>query len=103
LVVLWPGRTLARALGVAGTAETLTWSVALVAAALAITFAVHGPLVLALALVLAAGAAATPFARRHDRGGSHGAIVLAGLAFGGALWFVAGTVAGDALFHLGHE
>jgi hypothetical protein len=100
-LVLLPGRIVARALGVAGAAETLTWSVGLVAAALAITFAVHASLLLTLALVLAAGAVALPFAWRRSGGPSHPALVLAGLAFGGALWFFAGQVQGDALFHLG--
>jgi hypothetical protein len=100
-LVLLPGRLVARALGVAGAAETPTWSVGLVAAALAITFAVHASLLLALALVLAAGAVALPFAWRRSGGPSHPALVLAGLAFGGALWFFAGQVQGDALFHLG--
>ncbi|HET8527391.1 MAG TPA: hypothetical protein VFL60_00635 [Gaiellaceae bacterium] len=100
-LLLLPGRFVARALGVAGAAGTLTWSVALAAGALAVTFAVHGPLLLTLALVLAAGAVAFPFSRRREEGRSHGALVLAGLAFGGALWFVAGVVGGDGLFHLG--
>jgi hypothetical protein len=100
-LVLLPGRLVARALGAPGVAETLTWSVALVAAALAVTFAVHGSLLLTLALVLAAGAVALPFSRRRQGGRSHAAIVLVGLAFGGALWFIAGGVGGDGLFHLG--
>jgi hypothetical protein len=99
-VVLLPGRILARALGVAGTAGGFVWSVGLVAAALAVTFAVHASLVLTLALLLAAGAVALPFARRREAGRSHGLLVLVGLAFGAALWPIAGVVRGDALFHL---
>ena len=100
LVVLWPGRALARALGVAGAAEALIWSVAVVAAALAFTFAVHGSLLLTLLVVLAVGVVATPFSRRREGRPSHSALTLAGLAFGGAVWFIEGTVHGDALFHL---
>lgn len=112
LVLLAPGRLLARALGLRGAAAALSWSLALVAGALALTFAVGASLDLALALVLAAGALA--LAARlvtlcyEDRGGARemvprgrGLVVLAGLALGGAIWFVAGVVDGDALFHLG--
>ena len=44
LVLLLPGRLVARALGRSGPAAALAWSVGLVAAALALTFAVHGSL-----------------------------------------------------------
>jgi hypothetical protein len=101
VVLLLPGSLVARALGVGGVAESLTWSLVLVAGALALTFAVHGSLTLTLVLVLVAGLIALPFARRRpqlDR--SHGGIVLAGLGFGVALWSIEGIVRGDALFHL---
>jgi hypothetical protein len=100
LVVLWPGRAVSRALGVPGAAETFTWSLAVVAAALAVTFAVHGSLTLTLVLMLAAGAVAWPFARRRDEGESHALVAFAGLLFGIALWSIEGVVRGDALFHL---
>jgi hypothetical protein len=100
-VVLLPGRLVARALGVAGAAESLVWSVALVAAALACTFAVHGSLLLTLVLVLAAGAAALPFSRRREPRGSNLLVALAGLGFGAAMWMLDPVVRGDALFHLG--
>ncbi|MES1246255.1 MAG: hypothetical protein ABUS54_01115, partial [Actinomycetota bacterium] len=100
LVLLWPGRAVARALGVAGAAESFTWSLGLVAAALAFTFAVHGSLTLTLVLVLVAGAVATPFAWRRRGAEGHGPVWLAGLGFGVALWPIAGIVHGDALFHL---
>jgi hypothetical protein len=103
-VLLLPGRAVAGALGVGGPAETLTWSLGLVAAALAITFAVHGSLVLTLVLVLSAGAVAL-VTHRHKRPrlvtNRHVLIVLAGLGFGIALWSIEGIVRGDALFHLG--
>jgi hypothetical protein len=97
-VLLLPGIFVARALGRQGFAAAFTWSVALVAGALAFTFAVHGSLNLTLGLVLGAGVVAFPF--RRTRGVPHRAIVLAGLALGGALWFIEGVIRGDALFHL---
>ena len=104
LVLLLPGRLLARALGRNGPAEAFVWSVALVAAALALTFAVHGSLDLTLALVLVAGAVALPFSWRRRRDPAPralGVIALAGIGLGGALWGIEGLVKGDALFHLG--
>lgn len=109
LVVLLPGRLLARSLGLRGAAAGLSWSTALVAAALAITFAVGGSLDLTLALVLSAGALALvpALVRRRRREArrelprGRGFVVLTGLALGGAVWFVEGVVNGDSLFHLG--
>jgi len=103
LVLLLPGRLLARALGRSTAAGALVWSCALVAAALALTFAVHGPLDLTLALVLAAGAVALPFSRvrRPDTPPYGLAAALLGGALGIALWSVEGVIHGDALFHLG--
>jgi hypothetical protein len=103
LVLLLPGRFVARALGQRSAAAALTWSCGLTAIALAFTFAVHSSLDLTLALVLLAGAVAFPFSfRKRDplpRG--RGIVGLAGLLFGIALWSVEGFVHGDALFHLG--
>jgi hypothetical protein len=105
LVLLLPGRLVARALGRRGTAEAFVWSCALVAGALALTFAVHGSIDLTLALVLAAGAVALPFSLRRRattrtvRG--RGAVALAGVVLGALLWRIGGVVHGDALFHLG--
>src|SRR6266849_1972958 len=107
LVLLLPGRLLARALGRAGAAGALAWSCALVAGALVLTFAVHGSLDLTLALVLAAGAVALPFSwRRKSRTDAEsprgrGLVAVAGVGLGIALWSVEGVVHGDALFHLG--
>jgi hypothetical protein len=105
LVVLLPGRLVARALGLRGAAPALAWSTALVAAALAVTFVLGASLDLTLALVLAAGAAAfVPALGRDGQATSRRTrrlVVLAGLALGGALWFVEGAVTRDALFHLG--
>jgi hypothetical protein len=103
LVLLLPGRFVARALGQRSVAAALTWSCGITAAALALTFAVHASLDLTLALVLLVGAIALPFSwRRRDpipRG--RGIVALAGLGLGIGLWSVEGLVHGDALFHLG--
>ncbi len=108
LVVLLPGRLVARALGLRGAASGLAWSCALVACAFALTVAVHSSLDLTLALVLAAGAFALLrclvtdcYKPRVEAARARGLLVLAGLALGGAVWFVEGVVSGDALFHLG--
>src|SRR2546427_676947 len=61
LVLLLPGRAVARVLGSRSWAASFAWSVALVAGALALTFAVHASLTLTLVLVLVAGAVAAAF------------------------------------------
>ena len=104
LVVLLPGRLVARALGRRGSPAAVAWSFALVAGALAVTFAVHGSLTLTLGLVLGAGAVALPFALRvpnepAPRG--RGLVALAGVGLGAALWGIEGVIQGDAIFHLG--
>ncbi|MDX6567853.1 MAG: hypothetical protein QOH15_431 [Gaiellales bacterium] len=104
LVLLLPGRLVARAVGRGGPAAAFVWSVGLVAAALALTFAVHGSLTLTLVLVLSAGALALPFQKRQVRDGYKrvpAAVALAGMGLGIALWSIEGIVKGDALFHLG--
>jgi hypothetical protein len=105
LVLLLPGRLAARALGRRGPAAAFAWSCALVAGALAVTFAVHASLDLTLALVLAAGAVALPLSWRRQRAwrplGGRGVAALVGLGLGAALWPIEGIVKGDALFHLG--
>jgi hypothetical protein len=109
LVLLLPGRLVARAFGRRGPATAFVWSVAIVAVALALTFAVGGSLDLTLGLVLAAGVLALPFSwRRGVRGPAHPEVLrggwtaaLAGIALGAALWGIEGVVQGDAPFHLG--
>ena len=106
LVLLLPGSLLARTLGLGGASAALVWSAALVGAALALTFAVHGSLDLTLAFVLTIGALALVRCFVADRSPgriprAEWAVALAGLALGGAIWFVAGGVTGDAIFHLG--
>ena len=113
LVLLAPGRMVARTLGLRSWAAAFTWSVALVAGALALTFAVHASLTLTLVLVLAAGAAALAARFRSGRSRStalhrpapatrlNAGCAVAGIGLGIALWSIEGLVKGDALFHLG--
>jgi len=104
-VLLLPGALVARALGRRGASASFAWSVALVAGALALTFAVHGSLWLTLGLDLGAGAVALPFALRRrpsgDGAAAGGAVALAGVVLGALLWGIEGVVHGDAIFHLG--
>jgi uncharacterized protein DUF6541 len=103
-VVLAPGWAIARALGVRGAAASLAWGLAAIFGALTVTFVVSGSLTLTLVLLLLAGAAALPGARRRPRrrGVLPGAPVAAalGVLLGILLWHVAGEVGGDGLFHL---
>ena len=109
-VVLAPGALLARTLGVRGVSATLAWALALVFAALAVTFVVHGSLTLTLVLLLLAGAAALAAGvvrgRRRDVVSDHhklphrAAVLAAGALLGLLLWHVAGHVGGDGFFHL---
>jgi hypothetical protein len=110
LIVLAPGRLVARALGRRGAAAALSWSCGIVAGALAITFAVHGSLNLTLGIVLGSGAAALVYGlRRRPRveddseylARGRGIAVLAGLVLGGGLWGIEGLLRGDGIFHLG--
>jgi hypothetical protein len=104
LVLLLPGRLVARALGRSGPAAAFAWSVGLVAAALAFTFAVHASLSLVLVLLLIVVVVALPFSWRAKREPVQRArvlVALAGVGLGIALWGIEGTIKGDALFHLG--
>jgi hypothetical protein len=105
LVLLAPGAVVARALGQRSAAAAFAWSCALVAAALAVTFATQTSIDLALALDLTFGAVALPFAARRLHGSgdvpARAGIAVAGLVLGALLWGIEGVVHGDALFHLG--
>jgi hypothetical protein len=104
LVLLLPGRFVARALGRRDPASAFVWSVGLVAAALALTFAVHASLDLVLVLLLVVAVVALPFswrAKREPVSRAQGLVALAGVGLGIALWGIEGVVRGDALFHLG--
>jgi hypothetical protein len=103
LVVLLPGSLLARALGRPSVSATLAWSLAGIFGAGAVMFVVHGSLDLALGLYVAFGAGglvallrrAEWVPRRRPAG-----VILLGVVLGALLWHVAGTLDGDALFHL---
>jgi hypothetical protein len=104
-VVLAPGWLLARALGVRSFSASLGWSLVLVFAALAVTFALGSTLTVTLALlVIAAVAAVTtrfvrgwpPSASVPGRARAFGWGALVGIL----LWWVAPAVSGDGLFHL---
>jgi hypothetical protein len=104
-VLLLPGWLLARALGVRGVPAALAWSLTILFACLAATFALQASLSLTLALLFVAGAAALAAAviRRVPADPptpGRGWAATAGLALGLLLWRLASTVEGDGLFHL---
>jgi hypothetical protein len=98
--VLLPGALVARALGVAGLAGTLAWSMAALFGATALMFAVHTSLWVALAILAAIGLAALPFAARRFVEPSPWvlAMLALGLVAGISLWWVS-RYDGDAFFH----
>ena len=97
-----PGALIARALALDGLAPAFIWSLAALFTGMTAMFVVHGSLLLAMALMAAAGLAAAPFALRRPGvripAWSLGVLAL-GVAAGIALWWVA-TFGGDAFFHL---
>jgi hypothetical protein len=100
--LLLPGALVARALRLEGLAPALAWSMAALFAAMALMFAVHESLWLALAVLGAIALAAAPFALRRAslRFSPWSLGVLAiGAAIGIALWWIAGYD-NDAFFHL---
>lgn len=111
LVVILPGRLVARCLGQRSVAATLSWSTALVGAGLALAFALNSSLDVALGFELGAGAVALAwhFLLRSRPGTplpggarfARGSLVFAGLGLGAALWFIPGVLTGDSFFHLG--
>jgi hypothetical protein len=106
LVVLLPGILVARALRRPGAAASLSFALALVFGALALTFALDRSLVTAAVALAVAGVGALPLALRRpppstERRDRPWLLVLAaGTVFGWALWLVARPPGGDALFHL---
>jgi hypothetical protein len=82
---------------------TLVWTLASVAAALAVVFVLDASLSLALVVLLVVSVVALWFARgqpRPPRIPGSAIVVAAGIVLGLALWHVAGNVSGDGLFHL---
>src|SRR6059036_1397214 len=104
LVLLLPGALVARALRLRGASATVAWGLGALGPALLLVFAVHRSILLALVVLGVVGLVALPFALHVVSGPPAWetlAIAFLGLAFGIALWHVAGVVSGDALFHLG--
>jgi hypothetical protein len=111
LLVVLPGRLVARCLGQRTMSATLAWSVAIVGVGLALTFAFGESLDLALGFTLGVGALAaialvTPWCvEGHGLPGrarvTRGFFVVAGLVVGAATWGIAGNLSGDSFFHLG--
>lgn len=111
LIVLLPGRLVARALGQHSLSAALAWSATLVGAGLALAFALGTSLDVTLAFELAAGAAAgvaraTGYELRNEKPpvrarAARPVLALAGLGLGAALWQVSGVLSGDSFFHLG--
>jgi hypothetical protein len=104
LVLLLPGALVARAIRLRGASATVAWGLGALGPALLLVFVVHSSILMALIVLALIGLVALPFALRVVSGPPAWdtlAISLVGLAFGIALWHVAGVVSGDALFHLG--
>jgi len=104
LVLLLPGALVARALRLRGASATVAWGLGALGPALLLVFVVHSSIWLALAVLGGVGLLALPFALRVVSGPPSWdtlTVALVGLAFGIALWHVAGVIHGDALFHLG--
>ena len=103
LVVLLPGALIARLTGRPSVSATVVWSLTGIFGAGAIVFAVHGSLDLALGLyaVLGAGALVALLSRKVVVGRRRPlGVILLGVLAGVLIWRVAGTLDGDALFHL---
>lgn len=101
--LLLPGALISRALGRPDAAPALAWSLGALLVAMAVMFAARSTLWLALLLLGAVALVALPFAARRPAvrpTAGWVAVLLAGGLFGVALWHVAGSLGGDALFHL---
>ncbi|MEX2210964.1 MAG: hypothetical protein WD689_04295 [Gaiellaceae bacterium] len=108
VVLVLPGALIQRALGWpdslgVAAAGVLAWSLAVVFAALAVTFAVGASLTLALGLLaLTLLAALVPRRVAVVEARPALAVVAGGILFAVAVWLAnRGAVSGDALFHLG--
>ena len=104
-VVLSPGWLLARALGVRSASATIAWSLVVVFAALAVTFALGSTLTLTLVLLVIVALAALAFTIRRGWPRTESVPGRAVAFFWGAvvglvLWVSAPPVQGDGLFHL---
>lgn len=106
IVVLLPGRFIARAFGQRMLSATLAWTLAALFVAWSAVFLFHRSIHLALAilaLITVAAIAIRYRVRTRDvRGPSrvtHGFVTLGGVVLGALLWHVEGAVTGDGLFH----
>jgi len=102
-LVLAPGAVAARAVGVRSSSATMAFGLGIVFAAMAVVFAVHASLTLALVLLVVAALVAAPFAiRRPALPELPGRLWVwaAGAVLGLLLWHVAGAIGGDGIFHL---
>ena len=112
-VLLVPGGIFVRAMSRPHTfgvtiAASFAWSIAALAGALAITFAVDGTIETTLKLLAGFSAVClvpallrAPVPSERDERITLAAIAGAGALFAGAVWWTANTVWGDGLFHLG--
>jgi hypothetical protein len=106
LLVLLPGRLVARTLGQRSTAAAFVWAFASLFVAWAVVFVVHGTIWLAIGILGAIGVLAWLAGRRRVRVFSlhpagRGVVLALGVILGALLWHVAGVVTGDGLFHEG--
>ena len=104
-VVLAPGWLVARSLGVRSVSATLAWSLVVVFAALAVTFALGSTLTLTLVLLVTLGFAAFVLGARRgwpraDGVPGRGIALFWGGIVGVIIWVSAPMVQGDGLFHL---
>lgn len=112
-VLLLPGGIFVRALGRPAAfgvalAASFVWSLAALAGALALTFALDGTINTTLWLLAGFGAAAlvpallrAPVASESTERRALAGVAAAGAIFAGAVWWAANTIYGDGLFHLG--
>jgi len=113
IVLLLPGGLVVRALGPrdslgVAAAAALAWSLAVVFLAMLLTFAAEANLSLAVAVLVVVTvailwpAAATAVPAERDRADRLAvlAVAAAGIALAGVVWWAAGPVTGDGLFHL---
>jgi hypothetical protein len=99
LVVLLPGRLIARALGLRSLAATLAWSLAALSVALGAVFLARTSFAVALWILFAIGAAALLVPRRElePRPRGKGLVAAGGLVLGALLWHIAPkALVGDA-------
>ncbi len=104
LVLLLPGSLVARALRLRGASAAVAFGLGALGPALLLVFVVHSSIWLALVVLAVIAAVAAPFALRVISGPPPWdtiAVALVGVVLGALLWHVAGSVTGDALFHLG--